>query len=158
MKHRYQHKPTDLNSFAVQCIPPTTAGGLEVCCCTEQLRNLAPETITLHRICNLSTTGNNIHTQAKGLSTWEIRWIAMSKELCLKKPLKFPKGLLNPPFPTMADCFSLWWCSVSGSKNLTYTGTLEKFSCTGLDSYVSGRACLHKYCVRGSFKTMCKKM
>lgn len=35
---------------------------------------------------------------------------------------------------------------------------LENLSCTVFISYISGRACLHKCFVRGSFMTMCKKI
>lgn len=47
--------------------PSYIAGGLEVCCCTEQVWNLAAETITLQAlfVFNLSTMGNSIHKQTK---------------------------------------------------------------------------------------------
>lgn len=37
----------EMNTFTVQCVPPSTAGELEASCCTEQLWNFMPDTITI---------------------------------------------------------------------------------------------------------------
>lgn len=78
----------EMNTFTVQCGPPTTAGDLEVCFCTEQLWNLMPDTITIMLQTlggfDLFIMGNSLHMHTKGLSRREIRWSAMCKALRLE--------------------------------------------------------------------------
>lgn len=62
----------EMDSFTVQCLPPTTAGELEGYCCTEQLGNLMPDTnkIMLQTLggFDLFEMDNSLHKHTKGLS------------------------------------------------------------------------------------------